>query len=722
MIVRKLNQVVRAARRLGLPWLAYRGWKAIADKSGLTRQRLPVVDLFQLGLEKVASVDEWRGAAHFFDYRQQLGTRFLWDRIPERSEFVPFDSSQEEFVETIDRLQHGQFRYFSSTLHEMGNPPNWFRNPYFDTIGPSEVHFSQLGDFQYGDIKAIWELSRFGFVFELARAYARLRDPRCGQLFWSWFEEWCRQNPVNQGVNWKCGQETALRAIAITFGAWVFGDTEAATTARLALLSKLMHHSALRIEKYISYALHQNNNHSISEAAGLFAIGLLYPELDRANHWRSLGLRLLEQEIERLFFKDGGFVQYSGNYQRMAMQLLTFCFQLARRNDIHISASTRTRAEASIGNMAQWVDVNSGGAPRFGNDDGSLLFPLSHCSYEDYRPALQASAGCVFGHRIFDSGPWDEEMLWMGLDARTLPIVPSNPSDMVGSEGGISVLQGRNGRAVFRCGRNHFRPAQLDLFHVDLWHQGRNIALDPGTYSYNGTGAFAGTPFAEARYHNTVRLNCREPADRIGVFLFDPWPSGKLVGLHRSSDERIGLLLGERLDRFVADKQVLHRRAIVGLDRMGWMVVDEITCDDPIPNQLHWLLDASYFQKESAASLLLYSEPLQNYLTLAAQGGIHRSKIECGTAGSPDGWFASRYLSLQPSVSVSVETVPTSKTHFFSVFAPEPVEFVFPTDSSSHLRCEWTLGYVDLHLGNDASELLTCVKLALDDFSSELSL
>jgi len=44
-----------------------------------------------------------------------------------------------------------------------------------------------------------------------------------------------------------------------------------------------------RIATFIGYGLSQRKNHGIGEAVGLFTIGILFPQLQRAEEWKSLG-------------------------------------------------------------------------------------------------------------------------------------------------------------------------------------------------------------------------------------------------------------------------------------------------------------------------------------------------------------------------------------------------------------------------------------------------
>ena len=67
-----------------------------------------------------------------------------------------------------------------------------------------------------------------------------------------------------------------------------------------------------------------------------------------------------------------------------------------------------------------------------------------------------------------------------------------------------------------------FRPAHSDIFHLDIWSDGKNILRDGGSYSYNvdikWTEYFSGT-----QSHNTVQFDGHDQMPRIGKFLFGSW-------------------------------------------------------------------------------------------------------------------------------------------------------------------------------------------------------
>ena len=72
------------------------------------------------------------------------------------------------------------------------------------------------------------------------------------------------------------------------------------------------------------------NNHALTETLMLFLSGLLFPFLPNTKKWSKKGKNWFEEEIAYQIYKDGTFLQFSMNYHRVAIQLLTWGIRLAR--------------------------------------------------------------------------------------------------------------------------------------------------------------------------------------------------------------------------------------------------------------------------------------------------------------------------------------------------------------------------------------------------------
>ena len=61
-----------------------------------------------------------------------------------------------------------------------------------------------------GDIKYVWEKSRFSFLYDVIRYDYHFDDDQSEFIF-KQIEDFIDKNPINQGPNYKCSQEISLR-------------------------------------------------------------------------------------------------------------------------------------------------------------------------------------------------------------------------------------------------------------------------------------------------------------------------------------------------------------------------------------------------------------------------------------------------------------------------------------------------------------------------------
>jgi hypothetical protein len=85
----------------------------------------------------------------------------------------------------------------------------------------------------------VWEASRFSWVFPLVRAWVIEGSDFYPETFWKLFEDWIENNPPNRGPQWMCGQESALRLIAVTYALQAFRNHPSTTDKRISLTTQL---------------------------------------------------------------------------------------------------------------------------------------------------------------------------------------------------------------------------------------------------------------------------------------------------------------------------------------------------------------------------------------------------------------------------------------------------------------------------------------------------
>ena len=92
-----------------------------------------------------------------------------------------------------------------------------------------DQHWSRVADFdaEFGDIKLVWELSRFQWILLLTRAYLQSGDSKYIDSANEWARNWIEHNPVNCGLNWMCGQETSIRLVHVLLSEKLLSKSDA---------------------------------------------------------------------------------------------------------------------------------------------------------------------------------------------------------------------------------------------------------------------------------------------------------------------------------------------------------------------------------------------------------------------------------------------------------------------------------------------------------------
>lgn len=408
-------------------------------------------------------------------------------------------------------------------------PPEWFANPFSDLPQPDASRdWWRIPDFGSGDIKGIWELSRYDWVVAWATCAAQGDAAALARLN-SWLADWAESNPPYKGPNWKCGQEASIRVIHLVSAAWILGQDRKPEPGLIALLRAHLQ----RIAPTMSYAIGQQNNHGTSEAAALFIGGSFLSGHDpRAQGWMAKGRRRLEERSQTLIEPDGSFSQYSVTYHRVMLDTFALAEAWRRHRELPaFSPALRYRLAAATRWLEAMTDPVTGDAPNIGANDGARLIQLTGSNHRDFRPSVQLAAALFDGRDAYGAGDWNVPLQWLGVPSGQPGKTPESISF---DKGGYHVLRAGAAMAVLRYPRFRFRPSQADALHLDLWLAGENLLRDAGTFSYNAQGA---EWFGSTAAHNTVAFDGRDQMPRLGRFLFGDWLRAEgVVAAHAGAD------------------------------------------------------------------------------------------------------------------------------------------------------------------------------------------
>jgi len=471
-----------------------------------------------------------------------------------------------------DNIVKGVIPYYSYHWIQQSLPPNWFINPFNSKeCQDSTKHWTRIPDFNenLGDIKNVWEASRFTWVGILARAYAVSGESKYLNTLNEWLIDWTKCNPVNTGPNWKCGQETSIRVLNLLNAAYILNQSDKPSE----LLQEIIKLHLRRIYSNFRYACAQRNNHATSEAAAMYIGGNWLATTDSTDvkeykKYSDKGKTALEHLLRSLVYEDGSFAQHSTNYHRLFLDTLTFIYFWTLRLGLEsFTKGFNEIAQKSFYWLLSLVD-ESGMCPNLGSNDGTTLLMNHSCDYLDYRPSLQAAAVMLKNNLVFEPGPWDEIFYWFDIKKDDFPFVPVKKESKLYSSGYL-VMNSYKSWALLRFPFFRFRPSHNDIFHFDLWANGKNILFDSGTYSYNPDKECEVPDLKSVHSHNTLSFDGKDQMPHVRRFLLAKWIKPLMVGGLNQSTDKSGDWKGSYRD----SSGNLHTRKIKWVDSK-WIIHD----------------------------------------------------------------------------------------------------------------------------------------------------
>ncbi len=428
------------------------------------------------------------------------------------------EEKQKEIVVIADKAIDGIITGFSSIEMDFCNPINWHYSPITNKESKKNIKWYRIPDFddKIGDIKAVWEASRFTHFFYFARAYLITGDQKYYIAFSDQLKQWLSDNLYPYGANYKCGQECTLRMINTLMVYEVFNYCGLTTLEDEKNVRKLVEVCYKKVLSNFFYA-HKciKNNHTFSEICGLI-IGAWCCEDERRLRE---AYELLDRETETQFLLDGGYTQYSFNYQRFTLQIFECIYKISEKTGRSISDKSEQLIKNSALLMYQVQDI-TGDVPNYGSNDGALIFPLTVCSYRDFRPTLNTLHFLITGKRLYKQGDYDEELLWFSNESEAPLLAEVERTSVAFNQVGLYTLRHENAFMMICLNDFSARPSHMDGLHIDLWSKGRNIFCDSGTYSY---ASELGKQLSSTAGHNTVKIDGLEQMNKWGAFLIYDW-------------------------------------------------------------------------------------------------------------------------------------------------------------------------------------------------------
>ena len=542
---------------MGWRYVSYRAQHELMKKSGLLKRKFPVTPAFQ----QYVTLDSWQQSqAHFF-FASKESIRFPKIKSP-------------ALRENFENIRNGKLLLFNSVLTDLGTNYDWVTNPDSGFRYDVNKHWTDIPDYskEAGDIKFVWEKSRFSYLYDIIR-YDYNFDENCAGLVFADILSWIKNNPVNCGPNYRCSQEMSLRVLNWTFALYYYKNAPELSPEVFDQIQYAIYWHMHHVYNNIDFSrIAVRNNHAITETLTLYLAGVFFPSMPGAAIWKKKGKAWFEEEIAYQVYEDGTFLQFSMNYHRVVVQLLTWAITLSEKNGERFNELVYDRAGKSLTFLNTCMVPENGWLPNYGANDGALFFKLSDTNYRDYRPQLQALA-LALGIDIGLDGSY-EDASWYGSGQNSgKPMIMANGIHEF-PMGGYYIIREQDSLTFIKCGGYKDRPSQADNLHLDIWYKGENLLLDAGSYKYNTEDSVI-RYFSGTQSHNTVMIDGQDQMLKGGRFIWYYWT------------KRLSATLKEENDSFVFSgsisafrhigKGIIHQRTISKRkDKPEWTVHDEI--------------------------------------------------------------------------------------------------------------------------------------------------
>jgi len=593
-----------------------------------------------------------------------------------------FSDSRDSIIEKANRIIAGNFDLLGLSNLSFGEPIDWSLEPVSGKRAPSD-HWSRVNYLDAdvtGDKKIIWELNRHQYFVTLGQAYLLSGNERYAETFANHLQSWMDQNPPKQGINWASSLEVSFRSISWIWALQFFRESKSVTPPLLLRALKFLYLNARHLETYLS-TYFSPNTHLTGEALGLFYLGTMLPEFRSAKRWQQTGRRILLQQLPIHVQADGVYFEQSSYYHRYTTDFYLHFLILSKLNGEALLETVEAKLQLLLDHL-MYITRPDGTTPLFGDDDGGKLVMLGHRAPNDFRDTLAIGAALFErGDYKFVSSDAAATVLWL-LGAQALqtfktlrsaaPAVTSKSFPI----GGYYVMRDgwkkNSNFLLIDCGPhgvNNCGHAHADALSFELAAGGKNLFVDPGTFTYTGSEDMRNW-FRGSSAHNTLTVDGQSSSVPAGPFSWQ----------RMAETETTSWITNDRVDYFsgrhngyerLADP-VKHSREVMFLKQDYWIIQDKVRSAAEHRCDLWFHLDKGV-ATETAGEIIQIADSDEFRLKLASFGENLAPRAE-------EGWVSHCYAqrTLAPVLAFSAQA--KGKQSF--------VTFLLPTQSSTVTEVE----------------------------------
>ena len=454
---------------------------------------------------------------------------------------------------------------------------DWHRDPTSGLRWPDKDYCFDIAyrhDADRGDVKLVWEINRLQFLPVIAACGICDGNEALARRALALLESWIDANEPFKGVNWTSGIELALRVVSILLTIGLVGRERIDARLSDKIAACLAAH-AYWLARYPSR--HSSaNNHLVAEAAALYVLGLLWPELGMADEAASARETLIAEAFRQIH-GDGVGAEQSPTYSAFTCEWYLLAIAVAESAAAPFPPNVLARIGAA-GEYLRWLLDESGYHPRIGDDDEGRVIGGGSGHEPLYVASIVNAIAATTGRRdlAVASGPPQLRNLLLGWPDGTAP----GPTGLrVFEHGGYTVCRRSFGshRAliVFDHGPLGYLSiaahGHADALSVMLHIDSTPVFVDAGTYLYHAGGAVRDRLRGTA-VHNTLCLDGVDQSEIAGAFNWRHKARSNLSRVESAGDE--DRIVAEH-DGYVRNYGLVHRRTLT-IDAEGMTIEDDL--------------------------------------------------------------------------------------------------------------------------------------------------
>jgi hypothetical protein len=565
--------------------------------------------------------------------------------------------------------------------------PDWFLDPVTGIRAPQARYCFGIDhrDVQVtGNVKQVWELSRFHHVTVLAAAYALTRNEKYAGRAASHLRSWWRENPFLSGIHWTSGIEVGVRLVSWVWARRLLDGWPPASA--LFEENEAARHQIWWHQRYLACYRSRGssaNNHVIAEATGQLVAALAFDWFEESERWGAGAASLLEAELEKNTFA-------SGVNREMAFDYHGFVAELGLIGAIEAEHAGRPLSERTWRTLSHMLDVVASvvdvrcRAPRQGDsDDGRALL----LGFPEGRWASLLS----LGRTLFGAPEW-----WPRSEPDMLSVVVASmarprPRQEYGrsrashfGDAGLTIMRSapETGKEIWcRCdgGPHGFLSiaahAHADALSVEVRHDGIEVLADPGTYCYGNEPRWR-SYFKSTLAHNTAELSQRDQSQSGGSTLWVRHAQTRLLEVRSEADDRVNYWSAEHDGYAVLEPPARHQRTVRLSSEMRQVeILDDIRSEGRHAIRLAFHLGPAICANLHGCVVELGwkgADGSGQAATLYLPDTLHWSLVR-GSTDPVLGWYSRSFGRLEPTITVLGQGATTDQTEFRSVlqFSPE---------------------------------------------------